>query len=115
MRVFAILLAALIAALGPVAPAGAIAAQSMTAEQFADRCRKSADFCSLGISVEIDTLERSRTACLPGSASKRQAVAQVQGLLEDVLEEDPESFRASPYQTVIKGIVAFLWPCEPIS
>jgi hypothetical protein len=115
VKPFAIVLVVLIAAPGLVVPAPVMAAPSMTAEQFAQRCKKSADFCNLGIAVEIATLERSRAACLPGSVSKQMAAAKVQSLFEDVMEEDPESFRASPYWPVIRSIVEFLWPCEPIS
>jgi hypothetical protein len=115
VKPFAIILVVLIAAPGLVVQAEATAAPAMTAEQFAQRCKKSADFCNLGIAVEIATLERSRTACLPGSVSKQMAAAKVKSLFEDVLEEDPETFRASPYRPVIRSIVEFLWPCEPIS
>lgn len=43
------------------------------------------------------------------------AAKKIQSLLEDVVEEDPDTFRTLPYQPVVRQIAAFLWPCEPIS
>ena len=115
MNLYAMIVAALIGVPGLSVPANVAAAEPVTAGQFAQRCTTSADFCKRRISLEIALLERSRTACLPGSVSRESATAKIRSLFDDVLEEDPETFRATPYQPVIRQIAAFLWPCEPIS
>jgi hypothetical protein len=34
---------------------------------------------------------------------------------EDVLDEDPDTFRNGPYRAVVDQIITYLWPCEPVS
>jgi hypothetical protein len=108
-------LAALIAVPGLVVPAQVLGAQPETAQHFLERCDKTGEPCKLQIRAELRLLERSRTTCLPGSVSMEAAAKKIQSLLEDVVEEDPDTFRTLPYQPVVRQIAAFLWPCEPIS
>lgn len=60
-------------------------------------------------------LERSRKVCLPNGVSKDAMANKVRNVIEDVLEEDPQTFATGPYRPVLDQIITFLWPCEPIS
>src|SRR5579863_5427717 len=70
VKLFAILVAALIAAPALAGPPQKNT-DSLTSEQFLDRCKQSAGFCNLRISFEIASLESNRTACLPGSMPRQ--------------------------------------------
>ena len=108
-------LAVLMAVSGLIVPAQVSGVQPETAQQFLERCNKTGELCKLQIWAELRVLERSRSTCLPGSVSMEAAAKKIESLLEDVVEEDPDSFRALPYQPIIRQIAVFLWPCEPIS
>jgi hypothetical protein len=108
-------LAVLIAVPGLIVSAQALGAKPVTAQKFLEGCDKAGDRCKLQISAELRLLERSRSTCLPGSVSMEAAAKKIQSLLEDVVEEDPDTFRTLPYQPIVRQIAAFLWPCEPIS
>jgi len=115
MTRYASWLAVLIAVAGLIAPVQLFGAQPVTAQQLLERCDKPGEPCKLQIQAELRVLERSRSTCLPGSVSMDAAATKIESLLEDVVEEDPETFRAAPYQPVVRQIAVFLWPCEPIS
>jgi hypothetical protein len=100
-----------------LAVAGALAAPAapMTTEQFVERCKNDARFCRTQIMAVETLLEKSRKACLPARVTRDAMVERVQDTIADVLEEDPDTFRTSPYRPVVEQIITFLWPCEPIS
>ena len=87
----------------------------VTTEQFVERCKVDAGFCRTQILAAHALLERNRKACLPGKMTKDAMVDRVRDSVSDILEEDPDTFRASPYRAVVDQIITFLWPCEPIS
>jgi hypothetical protein len=91
------------------------ASAPVTVEQFVARCKSDAAFCKIRIMAAEALLEKNRKACPPGSLSKDAMAARVQDTISDVLEEDPDTFRGSPYRAVVDQIVGFLWPCQPIS
>ena len=91
------------------------AATPVTTEQFIARCKNDAAFCRTQIMAAEALLERSRKACLPGKMSKDAMVNKVRDVVADVLEEDPDTFGPGPYRAVVDQIIAYLWPCEPIS
>ena len=87
----------------------------LTTEEFVARCKTDAAFCRIQIVAAEALLERSRKACLPGRVSKDAMVNKVRDVVADILEEDPDTFRTGPYRAVVDQIIAYLWPCEPIS
>jgi hypothetical protein len=87
----------------------------MSVEQFVTRCKSEPAFCRVQIWAAEALLEKSRKACVPGSVSKDAMASRVQDVITDVLEEDPDTFRGSPYRAVVDQILGFLWPCQPIS
>jgi hypothetical protein len=96
--------------------AAAIAAPApTTTEQFVARCKTDARFCKIQIMAAEALLEKNRKACLPASVSKDAMAARVQDVVADVLEEDPDNFRSSPYRPVVDQLITYLWPCEPVS
>ena len=111
-RLCAFALAATIGGFG----AGAVAAPApTTTEQFVARCKADPGFCKTQIMAAEILLEKSRKACLPANVSKDAMAIRVQDTIADVLEEDPDTFRSAPYRPAVDQIIAFLWPCEPIS
>jgi hypothetical protein len=109
------LFAVLLSVPGLIFPAQVSAVEPETAQQFMARCEKAGELCKLQIWAELRALERSRSTCLPGSVSMEAAAKKIESLLEDVVEEDPDTFRTLPYQPAVRQIAVFLWPCEPIS
>jgi hypothetical protein len=96
------------------APAnGAPAKTPVTTEQFVATCKKDASFCKVQIVAVL--LQKNHSACLPAGVSRDAMAAKVEDLVEDVVEEDPDTFRDGPYRSVIDQVISFLWPCEPIS
>src|SRR6266699_164950 len=91
------------------------AATPVTTEEFVARCKSDAAFCKTQIMAAEALLERGRKACLPARISKDAMVERVRDVVADILEEDPDTFRAGPYRAVVDQIIAYLWPCEPIS
>src|SRR5689334_15421332 len=77
----------------------------VTVEQFVARCKSDSTFCKLRIIAAEAVLEKNRKACLPGSVSKDAMASRVQDVIADVLEEDPDTFRGSPYRPVVDQIV----------
>lgn len=98
-----------------IAATAAPAAIPVTTEEFVARCKSDAAFCKTRIFASEELLERSRKACLPARVSKDAMADKVRDVIEDVLEEDPDTFRKGPYRPVLDQIISFLWPCEPIS
>jgi hypothetical protein len=101
-----------------IVSAGALAAPARapaTTEQFVARCKTDAQFCKTQIMAAEALLEKSRKACLPASVSKDAMAAKAQDVIEDVLEEDPDTFKSGPYRQVVDQVISYLWPCEPIS
>jgi hypothetical protein len=96
---------------GNAAPASA----PVTTEQFVARCNSDGQFCKTRIIAAEILLEKSRKACLPARVSKDDMAIRVQDTVADVLEEDPDTFRTTPYRAAVDQIIRFLWPCEPIS
>jgi hypothetical protein len=90
-------------------------ATPVTTEQFVERCKSDMRFCRTQILAAHALLERNRKACLPAKVTKEAMAARVQDTVADVLEEDPDSYRTSPYRALVDQIITFLWPCEPIS
>ena len=88
---------------------------AVTTEQFVERCKTDAGFCRTQILAAHALLERNKKACLPGRVTKDVMVERVHNSVADILEEDPDTFRAAPYRAVVDQIITFLWPCEPIS
>jgi hypothetical protein len=107
--------AVLLSVPGLIVPAQVSAVEPETAQQFMARCEKAGELCKLQIWAELRALERGRSTCLPGSVSMEAAAKKIESLLEDVVEEDPDSFRTLSYQPVVRQIAVFLWPCDPIS
>ena len=105
----------LFALCGATASLAAPASTPVTTEQFVERCKADAGFCRTQILAAHALLERSKKACLPARVTKEAMVERVQESVADVLEEDPDTFRTSPYRGVVDQIITFLWPCEPIS
>ena len=87
----------------------------VTTEQFVARCKSDAAFCRIQIMAAEALLERNRKVCLPARVSKDAMANKVRDVVEDILDEDPDSFRAGPYRPVVDQIITFLWPCEPVS
>lgn len=96
---------------------GAMAAPAapVTTEQFVARCKFDPGFCNIQIMAAEALLEKSRKACLPAKVSKDAMANRVQNVIADVLEEDPDTFKSGPYRQIVEQIIAYLWPCEPIS
>jgi len=96
------------------APASAAPAKTpVTAEQFVAACKKDANFCKVQIVAVL--LQQNHRACLPAGVSRDAMAAKVEDLIEDVVEEDPDTFRSGSYRAIIDQVIGFLWPCEPIS
>jgi len=91
------------------------AAAPATTEQFVARCKSDAAFCRTQILAAEILLERSRKVCLPARVSKDAMANKVRDVIADVLEEDPDTFGTGPYRPVVDQIIAYLWPCEPVS
>ena len=91
------------------------AATPVTTEQFVERCKSDLNFCRTQILAAQALLERNRKSCLPARVTKDMMVERVRDTVEDILEEDPDTFRTGPYRAVVDQIIVFLWPCEPIS
>ena len=102
-------------ACGAIAAAAAPAATPVTTEQFVERCKSDAGFCRTQILAAHALLERNRKACLPARVTKDAMAERVRDTVADILEEDSDTFRTSPYRAVVDQIITFLWPCEPIS
>ena len=98
-----------------VAAMAAPAKAPVTTEEFVLRCKTDAAFCKTQIMAAEALLERGRKACLPGRISKDAMAERVKDAVADILEEDPDTFRSGPYRAVVDQIIAYLWPCEPIS
>jgi hypothetical protein len=109
--VLGLILAGVFAATALAAPA----ATPVTTEEFIARCKLDVVFCRTQIMAAEALLERSRKACLPGKMSKDAMANKVRDVVEDVLEEDPDTFGRGPYRAVVDQIIAYLWPCAPIS
>jgi hypothetical protein len=109
--VAATILAGMVAGNASAAPVPA----PVTTEQFVERCKADARFCRTQIMAAEALLEKSRKACLPASVSKDAMAAKAQDVIEDVLEEDPDTFKSGSYRQVVDQIISYLWPCEPIS
>jgi len=88
---------------------------TVTVEEFVARCKSEPAFCKIRIMAAEALLEKNRKACPPGSLPKDAMAGRVQDMIGDVLEEDPDNFRGSPYKAVVDQILGFLWPCQPIS
>jgi hypothetical protein len=91
------------------------AATPVTTEQFVARCKSDTAFCRNQIMAAEALLERSRKVCLPARVSKDAMANKVRDVVEDILEEDPDTFRNGPYRAVVDQIITYLWPCEPVS
>src|SRR5262249_41678520 len=113
MRLF--LAACFVALSGASMASAALAPTPVTTEQFVERCKKDTGFCRTQILAAHALLERNKKACLPGKMTKDAMVERVHESVADILEEDPDTFRTSPYRAVVDQIITFLWPCEPIS
>ncbi|HEX3483610.1 MAG TPA: hypothetical protein VHT51_01030, partial [Micropepsaceae bacterium] len=100
------------AATAAPAPAPAL---PVTTEEFVVHCKTNTAFCRLQIMAAEALLEKDHKACPPASVSKNAIASRVQDVVADVLEEDPDSFKATPYHQVVDQLIAYLWPCEPIS
>jgi hypothetical protein len=109
--VAAVSVAGIVAGSATAAPAPA----PVTTEQFVERCKTDAEFCKIQIMAAEALLEKSRKACLPANVSKDAMATRVQDVVGDVLEEDPDTFKSGPYRQIVDQIIAYLWPCEPIS
>lgn len=107
--------AALLAGITCTAAIAAPATTTTTTEQFVVRCKTDAQFCKIQIMAAEALLEKNRKACLPASVSKEAMAARIQDVVADVLEEDPDNFRSSPYRPVVDQLITYLWPCEPVS
>ena len=71
----------------------------VTVEEFVARCKSEPAFCKIRIMAAETLLEKNRKACPPGSLSKDAMAGRVQDMIGDVLEEDPDNFRGSPYRS----------------
>jgi len=91
------------------------AATPVTTEQFVARCKSDAAFCRIQIMAAEALLERSRKVCLPARVSKDAMANKVRDVVEDILDEDPDTFRNGPYRALMDQIITYLWPCEPVS
>ena len=91
------------------------ASTPVTTEQFVARCKSDAAFCRIQIMVAEALLERNRKVCLPARMSKDAMANKVRDVVEDILEEDPDTFRNGPYRALMDQIITYLWPCEPVS
>jgi len=91
------------------------AATPVTTEQFVARCKNDAAFCRIQIMAAEALLERNRKVCLPARVSKDAMANKVRDVIEDVLDEDPDTFRNGPYRAVVEQVITYLWPCEPVS
>jgi hypothetical protein len=98
-----------------VAAMAAPAVTPVTTEQFVARCKSDAAFCRIQIMAAEALLERSRKVCLPARISKDAMANKVRDVVEDILEEDPDSFRTGPYRPMVDQIITYLWPCAPVS
>jgi hypothetical protein len=107
----AVSLLAGIASAGAAAPASA----PVTTEQFVQRCKTDARFCEMQIMAAEALLEKSRKACLPASVSRHAMAERVRDVVDDILEEDPDTFKSGSYRQIVDQIVSYLWPCEPVS
>ena len=87
----------------------------VTTEEFVTRCKTDARFCKIQIMAAEALLEKNHKACLPANVTKDAMAARIQDVVADVLEEDPDSFKSSPYRQVVDQLIDYLWPCEPIS
>ena len=110
----ALVAATVLAAIFAVESLAAPARDPVTAAQFVERCKTDARFCRIGILAAAELLERNRKLC-PGTASKEAMANRVADAIEDILEEDSETFKDANYRLIVEQILTFLWPCEPIS
>jgi hypothetical protein len=110
-----VVLGSITAGMFAVAAMAAPAATPVTTEQFVARCKSDAAFCRIQIMAAEALLERSRKVCLPARVSKDAMANRVQDVVQDILEEDPDTFRTGPYRAVVDQVITYLWPCEPIS
>jgi len=96
---------------------GAMAAPALpvTTEEFVARCKFDIAFCRIQIMAAEALLEKTRKACLPATVTKDAMAARVRDVVADVLEEDPDTFKAAPYRPTVEQIISYLWPCAPIS
>jgi len=115
MTMRSVILGSIVAGIVAAAAMAAPAPAPVTTEQFVARCKSDAAFCKFQIMAAEALLERSRKACLPARTSKDAMANKVRDVIADVLEEDPDTFGAGPYRPVVDQIIAYLWPCEPIS
>jgi hypothetical protein len=88
-----------------------------TTEAMVSRCMTAPELCKTLILSEAAKLEKSRTACIPKDIGPDRAAFRIMETADEVLEEDPDSFKEFDYATLARQLLTFLWPCpdKPIS
>ena len=89
--------------------------KSLTAAETVERCKTVPDFCKALVHDASARARAAREACIPKETPEEQVAARVISVLDEVLEEDYESFKDSNYGLLAEQVISFTWPCGVVS